>query len=91
LDVETFHDELAALPSEAAREVLLETIKCARLVACGEPPYAANQTLWSLSVPDSVAALGFAVRETCQDPERVFSPEEAALVRAAIEALTHPN
>lgn len=78
---------LLALPPATARDVLGEAVLPERLVACGEPAFDENATLWSLSVPDPVARLGYAVREALLDPERVFTPEEAALIHEALSEL----
>jgi hypothetical protein len=78
---------LLALPPATARDVLGEAVLPERLVACGEPAFDENATLWSLSVPDPVARLGYAVREAAFDPERVFTPEEAALIHEALSEL----
>ena len=78
---------LLALPPATARDVLGEAVLTERLVACGEPGHDENATLWSLSVPDHVARLGYAVREAAFDPERLFTPEEAALIQEALVQL----
>jgi len=78
---------LLTLPLATARDVLGEAVLPERLVACGEPAHDENATLWALSVPDHVARLGYAVRAAIIDPERLFTPEEAALLHEALVQL----
>ncbi len=85
MNVEQFNEQLSKLlDADTAKAVLLETIEPHRLVACGEPADDENATIHSLSVPDFVARLGFAVRAVTSDPERVFTDEETALILEAL-------
>jgi hypothetical protein len=87
MTVSEFRDSIREINPEHALEVLIETIEPERLTAAGDAGDE-NAHLWSLSVADPVARLGYAVRETMLDPERVFSRDETNGIREAIGLLT---